>query len=191
LAGAPPSAAIARVCPCGQGGSKMRKAAMVLWSAVAICSLFIFVGSAQAADKFGYIDLSRTFSEYNKTKGYDKTLNDKEKAYTDERDKKVAELKALQDKFNLLNDKEREAKKGELETKMKAFQDSDRLKQEELRKEQDEKMKEILKDIEDAVKKYSEKEGYTMVFNDRVLVYQNKALEITNQIIAALNKSGK
>ncbi|MFA4993581.1 MAG: OmpH family outer membrane protein [Candidatus Omnitrophota bacterium] len=169
----------------------MRKATMVLWSAVAICSLFIFVASAQAADKFGYIDLSRTFSEYNKTKGYDKTLNDKEKAYTDERDKKVAELKALQDKFNLLNDKEREAKKGELETKMKAFQDSDRLKQEELRKEQDEKMKEILKDIEDAVKKYSEKEGYTMVFNDRVLVYQNKSLEITNQIIAALNKSGK
>jgi Skp family chaperone for outer membrane proteins len=188
-AGTPLPAAFARVCPCGQGGSKMRKTAVVLGSMV--IGLFLFAGSAQAADKFGYIDLSRTFSEYNKTKGYDKTLNDKEKAYTDERDKKVAELKALQDKFNLLNDKEREAKKGELETKMKAFQDSDRLKQEELRKEQDEKMKEILKDIEDAVKKYSEKEGYTMVFNDRVLVYQNKALEITNKIIEALNKNGK
>ena len=169
----------------------MRKAAMVLLGVVAIFSLFIFVGSAQAADKFGYIDLSRTFSEYGKTKGYDKTLNDKEKAYTDERDKKVAELKALQDKYNLLNDKEREAKKGELDAKMKVFQDSDRQRQEDLRKEQDEKMKEILKDIEVAVKKYAEKEGYTMVFNDRVLVYQNKSLEITNQIIEALNKVGK
>ena len=169
----------------------MKRSAVVLCGCLAIFSLVLFVGSAQAADKFGYIDLSRTFSEYSKTKGYDKNLNDKEKAYTDERDKKVAELKALQDKFNLLNDKEREAKKGELETKMKAFQDSDRLKQEELRKEQDEKMKEILKDIEDAVKKYAEKEGYTMVFNDRVLVYQNKALEITNQIVEALNKNGK
>ncbi|MCK9430380.1 MAG: OmpH family outer membrane protein [Candidatus Omnitrophica bacterium] len=167
----------------------MRKTAVVLGSMV--IGLFLLAGSAQAADKFGYIDLSRTFSEYNKTKGYDKNLNDKEKAYTDERDKKVAELKGLQDKFNLLNDKERESKRGELETKMKAFQDSDRQKQEALRKEQDEKMKEILKDIEDAVKKYSEKEGYTMVFNDRVLVYQNKALEITNQIIEALNKASK
>jgi outer membrane protein len=173
----------------GEEETKMRKTAVVLGSMV--IGLFLLAGSAQAADKFGYIDLSRTFSEYNKTKSYDKTLNDKEKAYTDERDKKVAELKALQDKFNLLNDKERESKRGELETKMKAFQDSDRQKQETLRKEQDEKMKEILKDIEEAVKKYSEKEGYTMVFNDRVLVYQNKALEITNQIIEALNKSGK
>lgn len=167
----------------------MKKTAVVLGSMV--IGLFLLAGSAQAADKFGYIDLSRTFSEYNKTKGYDKNLNDKEKAYTDERDKKVAELKGLQDKFNLLNDKERESKRGELETKMKAFQDSDRQKQEDLRKEQDEKMKEILKDIETAVKKYAEKEGYTMVFNDRVLVYQNKALEITNQIIDDLNKAGK
>ncbi|MDD5561611.1 MAG: OmpH family outer membrane protein [Candidatus Omnitrophica bacterium] len=169
----------------------MRKATVVLWGCLVVLSLSLFTGSALAADKFGYIDLSRTFSEYNKTKGYDKTLNDKEKAYTDERDKKVAELKSLQDKLNLLNDKEREAKRGELDAKMKAFQDSDRQKQEDLRKDQDEKMKEILKDIEDAVKKYAVKGGYTMIFNDRVLVYQDKALEITDQIIADLNKGGK
>jgi len=172
-----------------KGGGKMRKVVAVFCGV--IFGLALFVGSAQAADKLGYIDLSRTFSEYSKTKEYDKGLNDKEKAYTDERDKKVAEIKALQDKFNLLNDKEREAKKDELQTKIKAFQDSDRQKQEVLRKEQEEKMKEILKDIEEAVKKYSEKEGYTMIFNDRVLVYQNKALEITSQIIEALNKGGK
>ena len=52
-------------------------------------------------------------------------------------------------------------------------------------------MKEILKDIEEAVKKYAEKEGYTMVFNDRVLVYQNKTMDITNQVIAILNSPGK
>jgi len=36
--------------------------------------------------------------------------------------------------------------------------------------------------------KYSEKEGYTMVFNDRVLVYQTKSMDISDKIIAALNK---
>ncbi|MDD5477532.1 MAG: OmpH family outer membrane protein [Candidatus Omnitrophica bacterium] len=164
----------------------MKKAAVVLWGA--IFGLVLFAASAQAADKLGYIDLSRTFSEYSKTKGYDKTLTDKEKAYTEERDKKVADLKAFQDKLNLLNDKEREAKKDDLQNKVKAFQDYDRQKQTELRKEQDERMKEILKDIEEAVKKYSEKEGYTFVFNDRVLVYQNKTLDITSQIIDILNK---
>ena len=163
----------------------------VLSGSLVVFSLFLFAECAQAADKFGYIDLSRTFSEYNKTKNYDKVLGDKEKAYTDERDKKVAELKSLQDKYNLLNDKERESKRAELESKMKSFQESDRQKQEVLRKEQDDKMKEILKDIEDAVKKYSEKEGYTMVFNDRVLVYQNKSMDITSQVIEALNKANK
>jgi Skp family chaperone for outer membrane proteins len=169
----------------------MRKAAVVLWGCFAILFLALFVGSAQAAEKFGYIDLSRTFSEYSKTKVYDKNLSDKEKVYTDERDKKVEEVKAFQDKMNLLNDKEREAKQGDLQTKVKALQEYDRKKQADLRKEQDDKMKEILKDIEEAVKKYSEKEGYTLVFNDRVLVYQTKSMDITSQIIDILNKDGK
>ena len=167
----------------------MRKTALVLGGL--IIGLALLVGSAQAADKFAYIDLSRTFSEYSKTKGYEKTLSDKEKVYTDERDKKVADLKAFQDKLSLLNDKEREAKGAELQAKVKEFQEYDRQKQETLRKEQDEKMKEILSDIEEAVKKYSEKEGYTLVFNDRVLVYQTKSMEITNQIIAMLNAPAK
>ncbi|HNW39101.1 MAG TPA: OmpH family outer membrane protein [Candidatus Omnitrophota bacterium] len=166
----------------------MKKTAVVLGGL--IIGSVLFLGSAFAADKFAYIDLSRTFSEYNKTKGYDKTLSDKEKVYTDERDKKVADLKAFQDKVSLLNDKEREAKGAELQAKVKDFQEYDKQKQGDLRKEQEEKMKEILKDIEEAVKKYAEKEGYTLVFNDRVLVYQTKSMDITNQIVAALN-SGK
>ena len=167
----------------------MRRTAVVLLGA--IFSLALFTGIACAADKFGYIDLSRAFSEYNKTKGYDKTLSDKEKAYTEERDKKVTDLKSFQDKLSLLNDKEREAKKDDLAAKVKSFQDYDRQKQADLRKDQEEKMKEILADIQEAVKKYSEKEGYTFVFNDRVLVYQTKSLDITNQIVEILNKGGK
>ncbi|MDD3345453.1 MAG: OmpH family outer membrane protein [Candidatus Omnitrophica bacterium] len=169
----------------------MKRSAVVLCGVLTVFSLALFAHSAQAAEKLGYIDLSKAFSEYGKTKNYDKALNDKEKAYTDERDKKISELKSLQDKLNLLNDKDRDAKRGELDSKMKSFQDSDRKKQEDLRKEQDEKMREILKDIETAVKKYAEKEGYTMVFNDRVLVYQNKTMEITDQVIAILNKNSK
>ena len=167
----------------------MRKAAIVLYGC--ILSFVLFLGIAQAADKFGYVDLSRSFSEYGKTKDYDKVLGDKEAAYTADRDQKIADIKQFQDKMNLLSDKEKETKKTELETKVKALQDYDRQKQADLRKEQDEKMKEILKDIEDAVKKYSEKEGYTMVFNDRVLVYQTKDMDITDKILEILNKNYK
>ena len=162
-----------------------------LFFGVVIFALTILVGQAAAADKFAYVDLSRTFSEYGKTKDYDKVLTEKETAYNTERDKKINDIKQFQDKMNLLSDKEKEAKKAELETKVKDLQDFDRQKQTDLRKEQDERMKDLLKDIEEAVKQHAEKEGYTLVFNDRVLVYQTKSLDITDKIIVILNKGSK
>ena len=154
-------------------------------------SFFLSSSLLQAAElKFAYVDLSRIFNEYSKTKDYDKSLTSKEETYNTERDKKVEEIKQLQDKINLLSEKEKESKKGDLENKMKTLNDFDREKQTDLRKEQDEKMKEILKDIEETVKKYAEKEGYTLVFNDRVLVYQTKSMEITSQIVNKLNNKG-
>jgi len=167
----------------------MKKVGVVILGIV--FGLSILTGVAQAADKFGYVDLSRIFGEYGKTKEFDKYLGEKESAYTQERDKKVNEIKQYQDKINLLSDKEKAAKKSDLEAKVKTLQDFDRQKQTDLRKEQDEKMKEVLKDIEEAVKKYSEKEGYTLVFNDRVLVYQNKSMDITDKIVGILNSSYK
>ncbi len=167
----------------------MRKRLVILIGA--IFTLGILSQVALAADKFAYVDLSRLFSEYNKTKDYDKVLTEKERVYGNDRDKKVNDVKQLQDKINLLSEKEKEARKPELETKIKNLQEFDRQQQTDLRKEQNDKMKEILKDIEDAVKQYAEKEGYTMVFNDRVLVYQTKSLDITDKIITILNKGYK
>jgi len=166
----------------------MKKAALVLG---VVLGVIILAGIAQAAEKFAYIDLSRTFSEYSKTKDYDKTLNEKTTAYESERDKKVNDVKQFQEKINLMSDKEKETKKSDLENKIKTLQEFDRLKQTDLRKEQDEKMKEILKDIEEAVKGFAQKEGYTMVFNDRVLVYQDKTMDITDKVIAIVNKGYK
>ena len=74
-----------------------------------LLGLFLLSGVAFAADKFAYVDLSKTFSEYSKTKDYDKTLTEKEKVYTAERDKKANDLKQLRDKISLLTDKEKES----------------------------------------------------------------------------------
>ncbi len=153
--------------------------------------LTLLAATAAAADKVGSVDVARIFSEYSKTKDYDKILSDKQRAYTAERDKRLADIKQLQDKFDLLSDKEKETKKADLENKVKDLQEFDRQKTTDLRKDQDEKMKDILKDIEDTVKQYAEKEGYTMVLNDRVLVYQSKGMDITDKIIDILNKGSK
>jgi len=156
-----------------------------------VLSMAVLLGVAEAAEKMAYVDLSRIFAEYNKTKDYDKVLGDKETVYGNERGKKVDEVKKFQEKMNLLSDAEKEKRKAELETKVRDLQDFDKQKTTDLRKEQDDKMQEILKDIEAAVKGYAEKEGYTMVFNDRVLIYQSKSLDITSKIIDILNKGYK
>jgi len=154
-----------------------------------ILGVFALGSTAHAAEvKLAYINMAKAFSDYSKTKDYDKTLTDKENVYTAERDKKIAELNSLKDKYNLLSDKEKDAKKGELEGKAKVIKDYMTQKEGELRKEQEDRMKEILKDIETTVKGYAEKEGITFVLNDRVLVYQNKSMDITDKIIDLLNK---
>jgi outer membrane protein len=166
----------------------MKKTGIFFWSLV--LGLTLLVGVANAAEKLAYVDLTKIFSEYTKTKEYDKNLGDKQTAYETERDKVVSDIKAFQDKLNLLSDKEKDAKKNDLENKIKNLQEFDRQKQGDLRKEQDDKMKELLKDINDAIKQYAEKEGYTMVFNDRVLVYQDKSMDITSKIIEIVNGKG-
>jgi len=167
----------------------MKKAAGVLLGV--FFGLIVLTGVAFAVDKFAYVDLSRLFSEYGKTKDYDKALTEKQNVYEAERVKKVGDVKQFQEKLNLLSEKEKESKQADMQAKVKTLQEYDRQKQTDLRKEQDEKMKEILKDIEEAVKKYAEKEGYTMVFNDRVLVYQVKSLDITDKVSAILNSGNK
>lgn len=167
----------------------MKRTGVFFW--VMILGLTLLVTVANAAEKFAYVDLTKIFSEYSKTKEYDKVLGDKQSAYEAERDKMVSEIKSFQDKMNLLSDKEKVAKKDDLENKVKNLQEFDRKKQGDLRKEQDERMKELLKDINEAVKQYADKEGYSMVFNDRVLVYQDKSMDITAKIIAIVNKVPK
>ena len=151
-----------------------------------ILGVAFFIAQAQAADKLGYVDLSKLFDAYNKTKEYDKILEEKQKAYEGEREKKVNEVKQIQDKLNLLTDKEKEAKKADLEQKIQELQGFDRDKTQDLRKERDKKMQDILKDIENAIAEYAKKEGFTLVFNDRVLVYQDKALDITGNVAKIL-----
>ena len=165
---------------------KMRKAAIVL--ALGFCSILAFVGFAQAADKFASVDLIRVASEYNKFKDYNKSLDEKAKSYEGDIDKKITEFKGMQDKASLLSDKEKETKRPELETKYKALEDFKNEKENELRKKDFENRKEVAEDIRGVIKQHAEKEGLTFIFDDRMLAYQPKGVDITDKIIEILNK---
>ncbi|MDP2939610.1 MAG: OmpH family outer membrane protein [Candidatus Omnitrophota bacterium] len=142
----------------------------------------------EAANKFAYVDLSRLFDEYQKTKDYDIMLGDKQKVKEDERSKKLQEIKDLQQKLSLANDKEKEKLQVQVDDKMRTLQEFDRAAQTDLRKQRDELLKEVLKEIEKAISDYAKKEGYTLIFNDRILLYSDPKFDITGALIKIINE---
>ena len=144
-----------------------------------------------AGEKFGSVDVGKLFDQYEKTKEYSKSLEDKASSYEKERDVKLSEIKQMQDKLNLLSDAEKEKKQKEIDDLIKSAREFAMNRETDLKKEGDDRLKEVAKDIEDAVSEYAKKEGYTMVFNERVFVYSNKANDITSKVFELLQARNK
>lgn len=161
----------------------------ILLSATLILSFLTGNLSAQEkTNKFASVDLSRLFDEYQKTKDYDKKLEEDQKKKESERSKKIEEIKDLQQKLAVASEKEKEKFDAQIKEKANALQEFERSATTDLRKQRDEFLKEILKEIEKAIRDYSQKEGYALVFNDRVLLYSGERFDITASLIKILNE---
>jgi len=147
--------------------------------------------AALAAEKFGYVSIAKMSNDYLKAKQYMKDLEKIEIKFSDQIEKKRDEVKKFQDKLNMMSEKQREAKKGELEDKIKDFQEFVLEKERDLRKEDADKAIELSKEMMDAIEKYSKKEGYALVFEVSALAYQPKSMDITDEIVDILNKAYK
>jgi len=159
--------------------------------AVFIFSVFAFthLSLARAEEiKIGYINLGKAFDEYEKTKQYEKSLgvkgDDKEKV----RQKLVDEIKGLKDEMLLLSDKGKEEKQALIDEKIKNLQEFDKDTRDELKQERDGMVRDILQEIDKIIQDYGKKNGYTAILNDRVVVYGNETIDITQDIIDILNK---
>ena len=142
-----------------------------------------------AGDKIGYVDLARVFDEYQKTKQFDKSLEAKGASKQADRDKMVADIKKLRDEAELLSAKAKDEKQAAIDEKIKALQEYDRTTRDSLRRERDGMVRDILKEIETVLQDFGKNQGYSYIFNDRVLVYKGESGDLTNQVIKVLNDS--
>lgn len=147
--------------------------------AVAVVFFILFCGRAWAAEKMAFVNIAKAFDDYNKTKDFDEQLKSKQGG----RDTLVNEVKKLRDGLELLNDKAKQDRQKDIDAKEKELREISG----ELLRERDKMAGEILKEIEEVIKDYSKKNGFSVVFNDRVLLYAEDKLEITQPIIDALN----
>ena len=141
--------------------------------------------------KIGYVDLSRLFDGYTKTKDYDVVLEQQYNEYQKEREKRLTKIKDEQGKLALLKNEEKSKLEGEMEKERTDLIEFDRLQQTDLKKSQDDKRREILLEVEKVVKDYAEKEKFSLILNDRVLIYGGQEMDVTEPILKTLNDGYK
>ncbi|MFA5059626.1 MAG: OmpH family outer membrane protein [Candidatus Omnitrophota bacterium] len=156
------------------------------------CLILSFASGVYAQEaaqvKMGYVDLGRIFDEYGKTKEYDESLAKKQTEFQNEYNKRAQKVTEETGKLNVLKEDEKNKLQTQIDKETADLREYGRLNSTDLKKERDERIKEILMDIEKVVKGYAEKEGYTVILNDRVLIYGNQSLDVTDQVIKLLNE---
>ncbi len=158
---------------------------------VFVLGMTLFLGFTQFADagKLGYLDLSKIFYNYQKTKEFDAVLEQKNKDFEKDRNVKIEKLKEAQGKLALMVEKEQEKMKADVEQMRQDLIAYDQAQRTDLTKQQDEKTREILLEIEKVVSEFSKKEGYDLILNDRVLIYGDTTMDITDAILTKMNES--
>ena len=155
---------------------------------LAVVFMFVAATFARAEElKFAYVDLARVFDQYERTKEYDKVLEADNKKFQEERNKKIDQIRALQDKAPMLKDDAKAKNDKDMEKLKNEILEFDRTQRTDLTKARDEKVREILLEIEKVVSEYAKAGGITFVLNDRVLIYGKPEFNITEPILKALN----
>jgi outer membrane protein len=161
-------------------------------TALALVCIFGLVMSAQAQSnvkKIAFLDLSKLFDNYEKTKEFDADLQTKYSAYEKQRDAKLEKLKEAQGKLALLKEDEKAKMQQDVDKMRNEIMEFDQAQQTDLKRQRDEKIREVLLEIEKTVSDYAKKEGYDLILNDRVLIYGNDVLNISEPILKIMNES--
>jgi Skp family chaperone for outer membrane proteins len=170
---------------------------------------------AQSTMKIGTVDIQRAFKEYNKTKEVERTLNDATNAAKKEFGDRGEDYKKAADEINNLSKqlespalsadkktqmaKDRDDKIAKIKNMEREISDFRQTRERQLR-EQAMRMREgIVKEITDVVMDKVKANNLDLVFDksgmsiDRVpfLMYSRDNIDLTNDVIAVLNKPGR
>jgi len=154
-----------------------------------ICFLGVaFMTSSAYALKIGSVDLRRAFYEYEKSKTFDQELTDVTSQRTEERNKKVEEIRKIRDEAELLSEDAKAAKQQELDSQISALNDFDRDTRQELLNKKNDMFKEVISDIQAVVEDIGQKEKYDYIFDARNIMFSKEGFDVTDEVLKRLNK---
>ena len=157
---------------------------------VVVCGLWSVVcASAGAAElKIGYVDVAKVFDGYQRTRSFDATLEKKGKEKETELQGRMDELKKMRQNLELLNTDAREAKTKEVEEKTEELQRFRNNAARDLSRERDKVASGLLKEIQSAIEDYAKANGFSLILDARSALYGQDALNVTDEVLASLNK---
>lgn len=147
-----------------------------------------FSMAALGKERYATVDIGKVFDEYEKTKKYDQEFQTEGRLKQEERDAIVHEIRRMRDEVALLAESARRDKQAAIDAKMKELDNFDNEVRKTLGEKRNQAVKEVFQDIENVMTQYGERRGFELIFNDRMLLYKNKQLDVTADILKELNE---
>ena len=135
----------------------------------------------------GYVDIGKVFDGYQRTKASDASLEGKGKEKEAELEGRMTELKKLRQNLELLSEEKRETKAREIEERSEELQRFRTSTARDLRRERDKVAREILKEIQQGIEQYAKANNFSLILDQRSLLYGQPSQDVTDEILKLLN----
>lgn len=169
----------------------------LLGISVALLIGFSFPGEGFSKDrqfskvKIGYVNFEKAFNEYYKTKEGNAILAKEKSAKEDEGRKLVDQVNKMRKEAELLSQEAKKEKETEIREKIRELKEFTEISRQGLVQKRNEMWKKIFEEIRAVIKVKAEKEEFTLIFDDKALLYKMESLDLTDEIIRELNKEDK
>jgi len=137
------------------------------------------------------VDILKVFSEYQKTKDYDKKLEKKKNEVENKLNAKKESIEKMQNKLELLKEEAKEKEQKKMSEAIKDYRELERKGFGDIKEMRDEKMKEIIEDINKVVENYAKKNNFNLMLNQSAVLYGDKVMDVTKDVLNISNKKYK
>ena len=138
--------------------------------------------------KIGYVDMGKLFDGYERTKQSEAVLEKRGQQKEAELTQRLEDLKKMRQGLELLNDQAREVKSRDIEKQADDLRRFGNNTKEDLLKERDTIAKQIIHDIEQLVQAYAKTNGFSLILDERTLLYGQDSYDLTEDVLKQLNQ---
>lgn len=157
--------------------------------------MLCWISSSNAAEavKFGAVDIQKVLNESSSGKQAKINLEElikSKQSVIDEKGRAIEKLKAeLEKQSSVLSAEARKNKEDEMEKLVREYQRLVQDSQTEVKKKEDELTSVILKEIHEIIEKIGKSEGYTLILEQGMILYSDKSIDLTDEVIKKYDES--